>query len=88
MRGSPSPKCTHVIGSHAQAFCAQFQNKERGSIGHVAHNIFRITPEHSTGIVASVIFTIIDHVAFIRCDHHSIIIGSESSDQGVQLSST
>ena len=61
------------------SFCVQDkQQSNTGSVRHVAHRILLPPSRRITGItITGATITIIDHVAFIRNDHHCVILGSE-----------
>ena len=78
------------------SFCVQDkQLGNTGSVGHVTRRVLRIAPRRVAGIAATIAsititstgaaITIIDHVAFVRRDHHRIIIVSEGPDQRVHI---
>ena len=78
------------------SFCVQDkQLGNTGSVRHVARRVPRIALRRVAGIAATIAgititstsaaITIVDHVAFIRRDHHPIVIGSEGPDQRVHI---
>lgn len=69
--------------------CPSFrmQGQRRGSTGsivHVAHCVLRVALRHVavavagiTAIIAGAALTIVDHVTFIRRDHHRVVLEGE-----------
>ena len=91
MRGSPSQNALTIFRGHAQVFA--YRVKQQGNMGsarYVARRVLHVIFRRTAGVTVTVVgvastftnagITIVNHVAFIRSDHHRIILGGEGSD--------
>ena len=95
MRGSPSQNGLTTSRAAPELCVQDKQQGNTGLVGQVARYAPWVALRRAAGvavIVASLTITftsatvtIVNHIAFIRRDHHRVVLGSEGPDQSIHI---